>query len=219
MKTIIKTKQGHFYIQKAIFNSIFSPFWIARKELDKNIKELSKKLTGKVLDIGAGSKPYKKYFTDYTSLEVEGKEADYNYKGKFPFNDNEFDSAICTQVLEHIFEPELFLGEINRVLKRGGKLLLTVPFVWDEHEQPYDYARYSSFGLSYLLGKYFKVIEIRKTGDFSLMFQLLLMIFYKHNKKLTLMLTLPINIISQLFRWKIKDFYLDNVFMVKKQKI
>ena len=54
---------------------------------------------------------------------------------------------MCNQVLEHVFNPDDFVREIARVLKPGGALLLTVPFVWNEHEQPYDYARYSSFGL------------------------------------------------------------------------
>jgi SAM-dependent methyltransferase len=73
-----------------------------------------------------------------------------------------------------VFNPDEFLGEIMRVLKPGGKLLLTVPFVWDEHEQPYDYARYSSFGLRALLEKQgLKIVYHKKIGaDASILFQL-----------------------------------------------
>jgi SAM-dependent methyltransferase len=68
-------------------------------------------------------------------------------------------------VLEHVFNPDDFLNEVNRVLKPSGKLLLTVPFVWDEHEQPYDYARYSSFGLRSLLEKHgFSIVKHEKVG-------------------------------------------------------
>lgn len=217
MKSIVTTKQGHFYIQSKTFNSILSPFWIARKELDKNIKILSASLTGDVLDIGAGSQPYKKYFNNYTSLEIEGKHADFNYKDKFPFKDKQFDSAICTQVLEHVFNPDEFLREIKRCVK--GKIIFTVPFCWDEHEQPYDYARYSSYGLKHLLAKHFKILHSIKTvQDFSIMFQLFLMILYKRNKKLAFILALPVNLISQLFKFQIKDFYLDNIVLVTNGK-
>ena len=60
------------------------------------------------------------------------------------------------------------------MLGSGGTLLLTVPFVWDEHEQPNDYARYSSFGLKALLERQgFRVLRHRKLlADVSVIFQL-----------------------------------------------
>ena len=88
---------------------------------------------------------------------------------------------MCNQVLEHVFNPDEFLWEINRVLKTGGKLLLTVPFVWDEHEQPYDYARYSTFGLRALLEKQgFKILQHKKlAADASIIFQMVNAYIYK----------------------------------------
>lgn len=92
-----------------------------------------------------------------------------------------YGGVICNQVLEHVFNPDLFLQEIFRVLKPGGKLLMTVPFVWDEHEQPWDYARYSSFGLRSLLERNgFIVDEQRKTNaDARVLFQLINAYLYK----------------------------------------
>ena len=134
--------------------------------------QFSSKLKGRLLDVGCGSKPYQELFAvdDYIGLDIDNeamrnrKIADYFYDGTtFPFNDNEYDSVLCNQVLEHVFNPDEFLSEIKRVLKPGGRLLLTVPFVWDEHEQPHDYARYSSFGLKALIDKNgFNVIEYKK---------------------------------------------------------
>lgn len=91
--------------------------------------------------------------------------ADCFYDGKrIPYADEYFDSVLCSQVLEHVFNPEEFLSEIRRVLRPGGKLLLTVPFVWDEHEQPADFGRYSSFGIRALLERHgFSVEELRKS--------------------------------------------------------
>lgn len=96
------------------------------------------------------------------------------FDGKnIPIKSGYIDSVICTQVFEHVFEPEIFLNEINRVLKKNGHLLLTLPFVWDKHKKPYDYSRYSSFGIKYLLEKKgFKIIQQYKTTkDFSLIAQ------------------------------------------------
>jgi 2-polyprenyl-3-methyl-5-hydroxy-6-metoxy-1,4-benzoquinol methylase len=115
----------------------------------------------KVLDVGCGSSPYKLFFAhaEYVGIDVE--ESGRNHKQKtpdryydgihFPFNDGEFDVVLCTQVLEHCIEPEITIREISRVLKPEGKLFLTVPFIWGEHEVPFDFRRYSSFGIRRLL--------------------------------------------------------------------
>jgi len=67
-----------------------------------------------------------------------------------PVENGRYDVVLCTQVLEHVAEPwEVFL-ELNRVLKPRGRLLLTAPLCWDEHEKPYDFYRYTQFGLSHL---------------------------------------------------------------------
>ncbi len=72
--------------------------------------------------------------------------AEFFYDGNhFPFNDATYDVVVSNQVLEYVFNPDEFLNEIFRILKPEGKVLLSVPFVWDEHLQPLDYARYSSF--------------------------------------------------------------------------
>lgn len=160
-----------------------NPFYLARAGLAKAIAENAKALSGKLLDVGCGTKPYQSLFhtVEYCGLEIDSESsrargfADFFYDGNiFPFAADTFDSALCNQVLEHVFNPDDFLSEIRRVLKSNGKLLLTVPFVWDEHEQPYDYARYSSFGLKALLEKNgFRIIHSEKIGsDASTLFQL-----------------------------------------------
>lgn len=167
-----------------------NPFYFARSGLRDAMTELAPMLSGRLLDVGCGSKPYRSLFAvdAYVGLDIDSEVtrksgiADQLYDGgRFPFSDAEFDSILCNQVLEHVFNPDEFLGEINRVLKTGGKLLLTVPFVWDEHEQPYDYARYSSFGLRALLEKQgFRIIRHKKLGaNASILFQLANAYLYK----------------------------------------
>lgn len=230
------------YIEKQNFNPglvglIINPFFIARKELAGKIKSLSEEINGRILDVGCGTKPYLSFFnyTEYIGLEFdtgidsEKKEADYYYDGKtFPFESESFDSIICNQVLEHVFEPKEFLSEFYRVLKPGGKLLLTVPFIWDEHEQPYDFARYSSFGLIYLFEQSgFKVLRQNKSvSNIAVIFQLLSGYFYKisHRKKVfkwlfTLIIIFPLNllgtIVGKIFPDN-NDLYLDNVILAQK---
>lgn len=215
-----------------------NPFYFARSGLVKEIEARAVYITGKTLDIGCGHKPYKELFasTEYIGLEIDGdenrknKKADCYYDGHvFPFSDNEFDSVVMFQVFEHVFNPHQFLSEVNRVLKPGGKMLLTVPFVWDEHEQPYDFARYSSFGLrSLLLEHNFEVLEHAKSmNDIRLIFQLINLYIYKKivstNKYINLLITLviisPFNILGQLLSFlspQNKDLYLDNVILVQK---
>src|SRR3989344_7828745 len=213
-------------IQKQQFNPDFlgvfiNPFCLVRRALWKNISLLAPKLEGKLLDLGCGSKPYKKLFTnvaDYIGLEYDSPRnrsigiADAFYDGKhFPFPDNHFDSILMTQVLEHVFNPDQFLKEVNRVLKPTGAILITVPFVWDEHEQPHDYARYSSFGLAHLLSKNgFRVTESRKSvTTVAVVFQMLNAYLYKKtatkslyaNLIITLVLMAPWNIIGTVAAW------------------
>lgn len=165
------------------FGVFVNPFYFARSGLRDAMSKFAPKLSGRLLDVGCGSKPYQALFEvdAYVGLDIDSEAsrkhgiADHHYDGNtFPFADASFDTVLCSQVLEHVFNPDEFLSEILRVLKPGGKLLLTVPFVWDEHEQPYDYARYSSFGLRALMEKQgLKIIHHEKIGaDASILFQL-----------------------------------------------
>jgi SAM-dependent methyltransferase len=218
---------------------IINPFYFARAGLAKAIAVFAQLLKGRLLDIGCGSKPYKKLFVvdEYVGLDIDSeitrkrKIADQLYDGKvFPFSSNSFDSALCNQVLEHVFNPDEFLSEIYRVLKPSGKLLLTVPFVWDEHEQPYDYARYSSFGLRFLLEKNgFHVLEQKKIGgDATIIFQLINAYIFKVIQNwprlirflLTVSLIALFNILGLILGWllpKNEDLFLDQIILVEKR--
>ncbi len=212
------------------------PFYFSRRNLFKFYKKYSLKLGGNLIDIGCGNKPYKNLFEhckSYVGLEIESENknsSDFTYDGKnFPFEDETFDSAICSEVLEHVFEPNQFLQEINRVLKKKGLIILTLPFFWDEHEQPYDYARYTSFGLKYILEKEnFEILEQVKIGnDLSIITQLLNCYIYKklyENKNFILKSLCLIffaffnfvGLIISIFP-KNNDMYLDNFVVAKKK--
>jgi len=217
-----------------------NPFYFARSGLSKAMIDLAPSLSGRLLDVGCGTKPYRSLFNvaDYVGLDIDSEStrkrgiADYLYDGgRFPFEDAAFDSILCNQVLEHVFNPDEFLGEINRVLKPGGRLLLTVPFVWDEHEQPYDYARYSSFGLRALLEKQgLQILQHKKlAADASILFQLGNAYLYKITQNLptpikrllTVTVMALINILGVLAGRLLPgnpDLFLDHVVLAEKTR-
>ena len=223
-----------------ILGLFINPFYFARKGLYQNVSKLITNLNGKLLDVGCGTKPYENICNvdEYIGLEIddEGNRqhnyADVFYDGKtIPFEDKSFDSILSNQVFEHVFNPNQFLKEINRVTKMGGRFLITVPFVWDEHEQPYDYARYSSFGLKHILAENgFEIIEHRKSNNgIEVIFQLINDYLYKvimtenvyFNLLIIILLMAPINmsglILSKLLP-RNNDLYLDNIVLAKKIK-
>ncbi len=183
---MLDTLRNYFRKQQfaPTFLGVFlNPFYLARRELRREIEKASTALQSPLLDIGCGSKPYRDLFSfdGYIGVDIASEttkaqmRADVFYDGRrFPFRDGQFNSVLCNQVLEHVFTPDEFIREIRRVLAPGGRLLLTVPFVWDEHEQPFDYARYSSFGLKNLLERHqFKVTTHRKLlANAGVLFQL-----------------------------------------------
>jgi len=139
----------------------------------------------RVLDVGAGSAPYRELFqhAEYTtadwaeSVHVDGESPDITAAADaLPVDDRSFEVVLNTQVLEHVPEPASVLSELYRVLVEGGRLYLTAPLVWELHELPHDYYRYTASGLGHLLGQAgFTEIEIRPRNDcFSTIAQLLL---------------------------------------------
>ena len=179
--------------------NIFYSGYILRKKLLLAINKYSHFMQGKMMDFGCGSKPYKSLFNvnEYVGVDFQGQghsheneQIDVFYDGVLlPFPDNYFDSVFSTEVFEHVFNLEEMILEIKRVMKPGAKILVTCPFAIPEHEQPNDYARYSSFGLKHLFEKNdFKVVEFEKIGNhFDTLIQLRisffsLVIFPKLNK-------------------------------------
>lgn len=136
----------------------------SRVHLDDFVKSAGESIGAgnKVLDAGAGHAPYRQYFahTTYETADfgqVTKKEyAAIDYVcdlSTIPVADGRFDAVILTQVLEHLPQPEAVLVELRRVLRPGGRIWLSTPLYFEEHEQPYDYYRYTQFALRRLLDR------------------------------------------------------------------
>lgn len=128
-----------------------------------------------ILDAGAGEAAYKKYFSHcrYESVDLAVGDERWNYSeldyvaplDNLPMENEKYDAVLCTQALEHLERPRESVCEFHRVLKPGGRLYLTAPMAHVEHQVPYDFFRYTSFGLrSIVAGAGFEEIEITPFG-------------------------------------------------------
>jgi SAM-dependent methyltransferase len=171
--------------QNYLIGRIFAPNVYNRDSWVK--KEAAKiKNNAKVLDIGAGSSPYRDYFrhTNYFTQDFSQLE-NYQLRGNgysqidfisdirnIPVENDSFDVILCTEVFEHIPYPIESLKEISRILKSGGILLFTAPLGSGLHQQPFHfYGGYTPFWYDLFLNENkFENIEITANGGFYTFF-------------------------------------------------
>jgi len=109
--------------------------------------------TGRVLDYGCADVPYRRFFAadiDYVTADLRGNARaaiEINADGSLPCEDESFDAVVSTQVLEHVGDPGLYLSECHRVLRPGGRLLLSTHGMMLYHPDPVDYWRWTCAGL------------------------------------------------------------------------
>lgn len=239
MINLLKKQYNKSLFQPTFFGLFFNPFFIIRQGLYHGIVTFKGYMRGKLLDFGCGSKPYQPVFnvTQYigTDIKVSGhdhayEDIDVYYDGKtLPFKDESFDSIFSSEVFEHVFNLPQILEELYRVLKPGGHMLVTVPFVWDEHEIPYDFARYTSFGLKHIFRqKGFDLIANKKSTDYvSTIFQMWAAYIYQYifpkNKIARIALTpifiTPITLLGLFLSFILptnRNFFHNNVMVLRK---
>jgi SAM-dependent methyltransferase len=133
-------------------------------------------VSGHLLDVGAGNRPFEGWYRPLTtwSVAIDVVPAPdlgaLSLANALPFSDRSFDTVMCTSVLEHVEEPERAVEEMARVLKPGGRLLITVPFLYPTHEAPFDFWRTTHHGLESLLERHgFDVEDVAAQGGPLLM--------------------------------------------------
>jgi len=174
---------------------------ITREQLEKF---LSRHASDKrVLDIGSGGSSYGRFFPNRLSVDIDPERkpdmvADAH---NLPFKDGEFELVLCTEVLEHVLDPKKVISEISRVLKPGGRVILTTRFMYPLHDTPHDYWRFTIYGMRELF-KEWNIIElIPETQTFSTIAALL--------QRISFQTTLKANKI-------LKFFILCKAFMINK---
>ena len=137
-------------------------------------------IKGYLLDAGCGEKPYSLIYKVLTEKNI-GCDVEYCVHDQsavdvfatldeLPFQNNTFDTVLCTNVLEHVAENAKAFSELSRVLKCNGHMILSVPFLYPTHEVPHDFYRYSIYGLIYQLRKNgLDIISVTPWGGFGMM--------------------------------------------------
>jgi len=115
---------------------------------------------GVVLDAGAGEARHRNLFSSglYVALDTATGDPEWDYSRldvcgdleRIPLRDASVDCVLCMVVLEHTRDPRRVLSEFGRVLKPGASLTMVVPFLWEEHQVPHDYFRFTRYGVHLL---------------------------------------------------------------------
>jgi SAM-dependent methyltransferase len=131
----------------------------------------------RVLDAGAGECRFKDLFahTEYVGIDFAQGDPAWNYSRldvigrleELPFPSGSFDHVLSIVVLEHTSQPGRVIEEFQRVLKPGGMVHLVVPHMWEEHQKPYDFFRFTSSGIRYLMQSAgIRIRKIHPVGGF-----------------------------------------------------
>lgn len=195
MRSIDVKKNNHHYIELSHLSK-----WIVTCAAPAS--------SGVLLDYGCGGQPYRStfepYITKYIGADVvaaKGVELDikFSLSEQLPLPDGSVDTVLSTQVLEHVYDFRAYLAESARVLRPQGRLIISVPMHWRHHEVPYDYWRFTKYGLQkslQLAG--FEVLDLRSRGG---VYSLLGQIFLDHRATLNKFNPFVARVINCLALW------------------
>ena len=149
----------HTRTQHFVDTFLFRHHRMIRSMLRRHLRDQPPRV---VVEIGSGAKPKDRLFAevDYISTDLEPRIGIdlVQTATHLTFRDGAVDLVICENVLEHVSEPQRAVEEIRRILRAGGHLFLVTPFLFPLHDVPFDFFRYTQYGLRTLLHNYSNVV-------------------------------------------------------------
>lgn len=154
--------------------------WIIYKNANNFIEKYSKYYKGTLYDLGCASKPYEAFLSDYSdnyiSVERSNKPEDFHadiaadFNKSLPIDDEAADTLMAVSLMVELYDPQIFINESYRILKKDSYMILEIPFQWWVHKAPNDFYRYTPYGIRYLFEKAgFSEIKIEAAGGFFTM--------------------------------------------------
>lgn len=154
----------------------------------ESINHFKSLFKGKLLDLGCGNKPYSDIYNEICESSV-GCDVPFSLHREVKvevlcfaedidkhFEPDSFDTVLCTEVLEHTANDRAVISNINKILKLNGNLIISAPYTYVTHEAPYDYRRYTYYGLKDILEKH--SFEVKAVFSMGATFSSIFFIFY-----------------------------------------
>lgn len=144
--------------ETSLWNPLFLQFKFTIDAIQEYFENLPKDRVLVIYDFGCGQKPYSAFVGNHQYIGIDIDEANTNADiiadiSDVPVEDSVADIVVSFFVLEHVENPQKVINEKYRILKEGGELLMIVPLYWEEHEQPYDFFRFTRFGIRSMMEK------------------------------------------------------------------
>jgi SAM-dependent methyltransferase len=145
------------YIRQRLEPRPGDPFYLHLSDLLLAMTDFVPQGVRRVLDFGCGGSPYRPLFGALTSHRADlagsaaGLDFEYGSDSLLSAPSEDYDCVLSSQVLEHVGSPLAYLAECHRVLRPGGKLILSTHGLFEDHACPYDFWRWTVFGLQRLM--------------------------------------------------------------------
>jgi len=194
--------------------TILHPQWRVNRYHSQSLKFIHTLQKCRVLDIGSGNADYHDSLAGNNvlfTLDYPGTNTRYKYPPmiygtaeSLPTVEGFFDYVLLLEVLEHIEMDREALNEALRVLKPGGRLIISVPFLYPSHDTPYDFRRYTKYGLISLLEQTgFKLISCKSKGNSAIVSLQLLNLALMEATLKALVLWKPLGLVIGLIFWPV----------------